>query len=341
MANQEHVKIIRQGVEVWNQWIKEHFGIIPDLSTPYMVSPGIGIVSEPDTDAAKAGLSEMNLSGVNFGGANLSGTNLTRANLSGANLVGAKLSYSDLCEAELIKAELAGVDFTSANLRGTDFSEAVVGGTIFADNDLRKVKGLETIHHFGPSTIGVDTIIRSQGNIPEIFLRNAGVPDSIIEAIPSLVGSLRPIDYYSCFISYSSKDEDFAKQLQADLKSCGVRCWFAPKDIKIGDKFRSRIDEAIRVCDKLLLILSEHSVRSPWVEKEVETAFEKERRHKRLVLFPIRLDDAIMRTRQAWAADIRRMRHIGDFTHWKNHDDYKKALDYLLCDLQADLPSRL
>jgi hypothetical protein len=114
-----------------------------------------------------------------------------------------------------------------------------------------------------------------------------------------------------------------------------VRCWFAPEDIKIGDKFRIRIDEAIRTYDKLLLVLSEHSIRSPWVEKEVEQAFEKERKRKKLMLFPIQLDDTVTRTRQAWAADLRRIRHIGDFRQWKDHDEYQRVFDRLLRDLQA------
>ena len=114
-----------------------------------------------------------------------------------------------------------------------------------------------------------------------------------------------------------------------------MRCWFAPEDLKIGDKFRTRIDEAIRYHDKLLIILSEHSIHSDWVETEVESAFEKERRHKRTALFPIRVDDAVMETDQAWAADIRRTRHIGDFSGWKNHDTYQKQFARLLRDLQA------
>lgn len=77
-------------------------------------------------------------------------------------------------------------------------------------------------------------------------------------------------------------------------------------------------------------------MKSAWVETEAETAFEKERRYKKLVLFPIRLDEAVMQTRQAWAADIRRQRHIGDFTCWKDHDDYQKAFDRLLRDLKAE-----
>ena len=32
MANQEHVDILMQGVEVWNAWRKEHPGEEPDLS---------------------------------------------------------------------------------------------------------------------------------------------------------------------------------------------------------------------------------------------------------------------------------------------------------------------
>src|SRR5262245_22824792 len=61
------------------------------------------------------------------------------------------------------------------------------------------------------------------------------------------------------------------------------------------------------------------------VQKEVETAFEKEEKGNSLVLFPIRLDDVVMQIDVGWAADIRRQRHIGDFTRWKEHDMYQKA----------------
>ena len=164
------------------------------------------------------------------------------------------------------------------------------------------------------------------------------MPEDFIVYMKSLVG--KPIEFYSCFISYSSKDEDFAQRLYADLQAKNVRCWFAPEDLKIGERFRPRIDEAIRVHDKLLLVLSESSVRSAWVEKEVETAFEKERRQdNKPVLFPIRLDDAVMETDRAWAADIRRTRHIGDFRTWKDHDAYQEAFARLLRDLKAEKSS--
>jgi hypothetical protein len=91
------------------------------------------------------------------------------------------------------------------------------------------------------------------GRLPEVFLRGCGLPDNWIEYLPSLLNE--PVKFYSCFISYSSKDEEFAKRLHADLQNSGVRCWFAPEDMKIGDKIRPVIDESIRVYDKLLLIL--------------------------------------------------------------------------------------
>lgn len=144
------------------------------------------------------------------------------------------------------------------------------------------------------------------------------------------------LEFYSCFISYSSKDHEFAKRLYADLRTRGVRCWFDHEDLKIGDKFRQRIDEAIRFYDKLLVVLSETSVNSTWVEKEVLTAFEKELRQEgKLVLFPIRLDAAVMNAQQEWAGDIRRTRHIGDFSQWRDGDSYKKAFERLLRDLRG------
>lgn len=194
---------------------------------------------------------------------------------------------------------------------------------------------METIKHQNPSSIGIDTIFHSKNKIPEVFLRGCGLPEAFITQIPSLISSIQPIQFYSCFISYASKDQDFANRLYADLQNNGVRCWLATEDLKVGDKFRFTIDESIRLHDKLLLVLSEHSVSSQWVEKEVETAMEREREENRIVLFPVRLDDAVMEIKSGWPADVRRTRHIGDFTQWKNHDLYQKAFDRLLRDLKA------
>ncbi len=142
--------------------------------------------------------------------------------------------------------------------------------------------------------------------------------------------------YYSCFISYSHEDQAFAEQLYTDLQTSSVHCWFAPENMKIGDKIRDRTDRGIQHYDKFLLVLSEHAVASDWVEKEVETAFEEERLQHKLILFPIRLDNEVTSTQQAWAADIRRMRYIGDFTGWRDAQAYQRALHRLLRDLKRN-----
>jgi uncharacterized protein YjbI with pentapeptide repeats len=293
MANPEQLKILKQGVDAWNKWRVQNLGMNPDLS-------------EAD---------------------------LTKANLIQANLRNADLRRASLGDANLRDANLRGADLGRASLTEADFNSAFLGATTFGSNDLSSVKGLETVRHRGPSTIGIDTIYTSKGNIPEVFLRGAGVPEDFIVYMRSLVG--KAIEFYSCFISYSSKDDDFAQRLHADLQQKGVRCWFAPEDLKIGDKFRARFEESIRIYDKLMVVLSENSIRSPWVEEEVEAALEKEHKHNKLVLFPIRLDNAIMDTDQAWAASLRRTRHIGDFRAWKDHDPYQKSFERLLRDLKA------
>ncbi|HEY7350286.1 MAG TPA: toll/interleukin-1 receptor domain-containing protein [Ktedonobacterales bacterium] len=327
MANEEHLAIIKQGVEVWNKW-REIPKRYPNLSGADLSGADLR-----GAWLAQTNLSGANLSGANLGVADLWRTDLTDADLSHVNLTETAVTGTGLKAANLSRAILTGTRFTRSDLSQTKWQEAIMSYVIFGDVDLTQAQDLETVIHDGPSTIGIDTIYRSQGQIPEVFLRGTGVPDSFIDYMCSLTG--KPIDYYSAFISYSSKDDEFAKRLYNDLQGAGVRCWFAPEDLKIGDETRTRIDESIRLHDKLLLILSEHSIASAWVQKEVETAFEKERQQKRLMLFPIRLDYTVMNTPTAWAADIRRMRNIGDFTRWKDHDAYQKAFERLLRDLKA------
>jgi hypothetical protein len=306
MANPEHFEILKQGVEVWNEWrSKRKLGdALPDLSGADLIS---------------ARLSGANLSDANLSVASLSDVNLTSATLSGAILFG---------------ATIIATNFNMTTLHEADLTNVFLMFNAFPNNNLSEVKGLETAQHFGSSSIGIDTIYMSRGNIPEVFLRGCGVPDEFITYMHSLVAN--PIQFYSCFISYSSKNQLFADRLYADLQNKGVRCWLATEDLKIGDKTRIRIDESIRLHDKLLLVLSKYSVASDWVEQEVETALDRERREKRTVLFPIRLDDTVMKIDTGWPALIKNTRNIGDFRKWRNLESYNKAFDRLLRDLKAE-----
>jgi hypothetical protein len=160
------------------------------------------------------------------------------------------------------------------------------------------------------------------------------LPDRLIEYLPSLLGEA--IQFYACFISYSSEDQPFAERLYNDLQGKGVRCWYAPEDLKIGERIRPGIDEAIRVHDRLLLILSEHAVASQWVEQEVESALEQEREMSKTILFPVRLDDAVMTAPSGWPRLLRNTRNIGDMRGWKDHDAYQRGFERLLRDLRAE-----
>jgi hypothetical protein len=115
-----------------------------------------------------------------------------------------------------------------------------------------------------------------------------------------------------------------------------VRCWFAPEDMKIGAKILDTLDQAIRLRDKVLLVLSEASIASALVEDEVTKGFAEERRRRMTVLFPVHIDDAVFETNEAWASELRDNRHIGDFRRWKAHDAYQKTLARLLRDLRAE-----
>jgi pyruvate kinase len=190
---------------------------------------------------------------------------------------------------------------------------------------------LETAAIFQAVSDGYSGVILSGetavGRFPVEAVREAA---TIVEEAEHLLGARA--GFFSCFISYSSHDEEFARRLRVDLMANGVQCWFAPEDLKIGDPIRERIDRSIRSYDRLLLILSSHSVASHWVEAEVETALERESTNGP-VLFPVRLDDEVMKTETPWAAHIRRTRHIGDFCRWKNYDEYWRGLNRLLRDL--------
>ena len=362
MANPEHVGILKQGVEVWSRWRKKNTEILPDLSEANLSEADL---READLRVASLGLANLcvanlrgaDLRGADFSGANLRGANLRDADLReanlgvaslrGADLRGANFSGADLRLANfrltnLCGADLSTVDFNGTDLRGADFKNARCWDTIFANVDLSETKNLDNIDHQGPSTIGIDTLYKSKGNIPEVFLRGCGVPDQMIEYAKSLTGS--PIEYYSCFISYSHKDEEFAKRIHNDLQAAGVRCWFAPHDIQAGKKIHHQIDEAIRFYDKLLLILSPDSINSNWVGNEIIRAKKKEDRQDSQMLFPVSI--VPFQKIKDWeffdsdsgrdlAREIREY-FIPDFSLWKSdHDAYSEAFERLLRDLKA------
>lgn len=312
MPNKAHLAKLKDGIknenfDIWNRWRQENPDIKPNLS-----------------------------------GAELSGAELSWANLSWANLSWANLSEANLSQAYLGGANLNGADFYPADLLG-----AVISYTIFGNNDLGKAKGLDEIAHFGPSSIGIDTIYRSKGNIPGIFLRGAGVPESLIQYLPSLVGN--PIEFYSCFISYSHEDKSFARRLYDGLQGRGIRCWLDEKHMLPGDDIYARVDRAIRIRDKVLLCCSKNSLDSWWVSNEIKTTLEKEqqlgknRNEKILSLIPLNLDGYMFGDKwdSGYRAEIR-SRLAADFAGWEqDNKKFEEQFERVIMALHRQRPAEI
>ncbi len=141
MPNNEHLAILRQGAEVWNQWRKENPGILPDLANAELSSfrlSGVNlsgallsraILESADlsySDLSHANLIEANLSAYDPPPCNLSHANLTEAELEDANLWRVDLSSAQLCRANLSGAILREADLSGADLSQADLSTAVL-----------------------------------------------------------------------------------------------------------------------------------------------------------------------------------------------------------------------
>jgi len=235
MANPEHLEILKQGAQFWNRWRRKHPEAKPDLNGADL--QGVHLSgdfrarrSNRRLNLSRASLVAANLRGAFFADVDLTQADLGRANLveahvlfadlSWTNLVQANLRAADLKDSELVGAKLVRADltyarFTRTYLFSTDFEEALMADTSFSCADLSGAERLETVRHKGPTSIDIDTIYLSKGNIPEAFLRGAGVPEDFIVYMKSLAGN--PIEFYSCFISYSSQDDEFARRLHAKV----------------------------------------------------------------------------------------------------------------------------
>jgi uncharacterized protein YjbI with pentapeptide repeats len=318
-----------------------------DLTGAYLMGANLC-----DANISEAKLTGANLRGMIAARGNFVGADLASADLSAVNVASATFARANLYRVRLRAADLTGACFRGANMWEADITDAVVanadfsfaefGRTTLGFLDLQKTQGLVDIVHGGPSSLGIETLQQSSGEIPEQFLRGIGISDNFIRYAKSLITT--PVEFYSCFISYSTADQEFADRLYADLQANGVRCWFAPHDVKGGRKLHEQIDEAIRMHDKLLLILSPHSMQSEWVSTEISKARTREIRSTNRVLFPITLApfDAV-RQWQCFDADTgkdsaRELREyfIPDFSDWKNHDSYKNEFARLLRDLRAE-----
>jgi hypothetical protein len=334
MANQDHLCLIRSGVRHWNEWQNGHPQVRADFANADLRGVDMTRAQLIGADFHRADLPRAHLVRTNLPGAtltqaraeraNFERANLKHANLNWVDLSGANLSHANLQNVKLRESVLRAVNLTGAKLVDTDMTGSTVGSTQFNDTDLSKVAGLEHLVHLGPSSIGVDTLYRSP-TIPKEFLRRVGIPEVLITYLPSLVE--RPIEFYSCFISYSRKDAIFARRLCSGLQKIGIRCWLDEHELLPGAKIYTQVDRAIRFSDKVLLCCSKEALTSWWVNSEIESAFAKEQQimkessEEAVVLIPLNLDGYLFEDHCTNGKAIQiKTRMAADFQNWHKDD---------------------
>jgi len=157
MPNPEHLKILEQGVDVWNEWRKNNPEIMPNLSEVKLSKENFYGTNFNIADLVKAelnvsdiikansnrsipgnvNLSNINLTGSNLSGADLDDVNLSGANLNGASLSGAKLKGTNLRNSKLISANLINANLSRAIFNGVDLYKAKLIKANLSKSDLR------------------------------------------------------------------------------------------------------------------------------------------------------------------------------------------------------------
>ena len=272
------------------------------------------------------------------------GANLSWTNLQGASLRGAVLTRSTLQCANLADTDLRGCNFSLADLSRANLSRATLHATLFAVTNLKRARGLHSCLHRGPSAVDPRTFLKS-GNLPTVFLRGCGLPESFIRIVPELLTRSR---FHSCFISYSHRDKGFARELYDNLQQHDIRCWLDEKNIDPGEDIAEALEHGIRTSEKVLLCCSKGSLRSWWVDNEIGITFAREqqlsggRKRKIRVLIPLDLDGYLRSDEwtSGYSTQIRR-RLAADFTGWeKDEAKFKAEMERVIKALRADQGAR-
>ncbi len=287
------------------------------------------------------------------------------ANLHASDMRSTTFFGVDLTEASLRCATVMGTDFTQSTLCRTDFWNARVAGCNFCNVDLSSAINLISIHHRGPSSVGIDTLVKSNGKIPHVFLDGCGVPKwmqhvselcdlditahQVSEIVSTKIFGSRtegPLFMGGVFISCSSSDRAFVELLEKRLKDSRITVWVYYHDLLAGSIER-QIATAIGIQHVVLVVLSESSLSSDWVWHEIEQARKLEQSQNRDVLCPISIDDSWMNPAGVQTSVRRQLeehgailqylkkKHILEFT---NHHIDEGQFDKLIRGMKLNYP---
>lgn len=93
------------------------------------------------------------------------------------------------------------------------------------------------------------------------------------------------------FLSHSSADKAFVGRLAVDLRAHNVPVWYDQWELKVGDSLHQKISDGIQGSAWLAVALSQNSVRSQWVQQELNAASAIELEKKEVFVLPLIISD--------------------------------------------------
>ena len=140
-------------------------------------------------------------------------------------------------------------------------------------------------------------------------------------------------------------DKPFAVRLHDALQGKGIRCWLDEKQLLPGHDISRELERGVYLWDKFLLCASKNSLTSAWVEEEIATTLEKERKLRKergkkvFTLIPLNLDDYMFGEQWDLGTHAReiRSRVAANFQGWEtNKQNFDIQVDRVIKALRAD-----
>ncbi len=188
---------------------------------------------------------------------------------------------------------------------------------------LRKAATIANISPFNPSDFG--PLLEWAHGL------NALKPDLVAEDLIDAAAQIKTERHKTkeeqrvAFLSHSSQDKNFIRQLAADLTANGVSVWLDEQRIRVGDSIPDKIAQGLAGSDYFLIALSHNAINSEWVKKELNNALVTEVQRRKVHILPLKLDDSPI-------PPIISDKKYADFSQ-----SYKAGLDDLLASLKGEL----
>lgn len=152
----------------------------------------------------------------------------------------------------------------------------------------RKASTVTSDATYDPSAVAPLIRIASTFGALDLAVRMEALVQDAVDA--KLARHSTDADKRVAFISHSSKDKPFVRQLASDLVKNGVQVWLDEQRIRVGDSIPEKVAQGLAESDFFLLVSSEHSANSEWVKKELNNALVGEIERRRVTVLPLKLD---------------------------------------------------